>query len=181
MKKSFVLGTVFAALVGGIAVAGDGIPSQAKLSKFGLGGMKVVNDDAGMEVRGKGFGVLSAFFGGVVAIPTGGFITIPDPDGEPGDTIDVATGGFFAIDPVGGSVTFGTEPTANPAPGTSTGFTSIFRHGSLGTVVFTDRNVDGTFNSTANVNTPWEVSATGATGAQIFTFKLSGGFHATGN
>jgi hypothetical protein len=67
------------------ALAGDGLPSHSKLSKMGLGSMKVADDAQGLQVRGRGFGALGIAF---ITTSTGAQITTP----------------------VSGGLTFGTEP-----------------------------------------------------------------------
>ena len=67
--------------------AEDGVPSQSKLSKLGLGSMQVADDHAGMQVRGEGYaqvgaqflvsngggGILPFGFGFFPGFPVGGF------------------------------------------------------------------------------------------------------------
>ena len=67
--------------------AEDGVPSQSKLSKLGLGSMQVADDHQGMEVRGEGYaqvgaqfyvsngggGILPFGFGFFPGFPVGGF------------------------------------------------------------------------------------------------------------
>jgi hypothetical protein len=71
--KRMLMAAVIAAVVAGTSLA-DGLPSRTKLAQMGLSSMKVVQDQQGEQVRGKGFG--AAYFSfrstlteGVLAAP----------------------------------------------------------------------------------------------------------------
>jgi hypothetical protein len=54
MKSARVLSAILAVLLAAPALAGDGNVSPAVLKQLGLGGMEVVSDEVGMQVRGMG-------------------------------------------------------------------------------------------------------------------------------
>ena len=107
--------------------AEDGVPSQSKLSKLGLGSMQVADDHQGMQVRGEGYAQVGAQFyvsntgGGILPFGFGFFPFGGAVGGFGGTAIQQtgsATGGILLPSAPGvvAQANVGTTP-ANPANG----------------------------------------------------------------
>jgi hypothetical protein len=68
MRRFVSLACVFA-LAAAPALAGDGLVPTRSLARMGLGGMKVVSDQEGLQVRGMSFAFASSVaFGGTTVL-----------------------------------------------------------------------------------------------------------------
>lgn len=60
IKRMWLAAVAVVVCVG--SVQAEGLPSQSKLAKLGLGSMNIVADQRGDEVRGQGFGATTILF-----------------------------------------------------------------------------------------------------------------------
>jgi hypothetical protein len=91
MSKCMIAAAVLVAMGAAVSFA-EGLPSQSKLAKMGLSSMSVVDDHAGTQVRGKGFG--AGYFAFAVAV------------------VDPLNVGAAATSTFVGAYTFGQDPRA---------------------------------------------------------------------
>jgi hypothetical protein len=101
MKMTTVIASLLLVMVAGVAF-GDGRPSSAKLAKFGLSSMKVVADEQGEQVRGRGFG--AGFFRITMTVTEGVFVNGGFVNNTPANTITAAATNAF---------TWGQDPRAS--------------------------------------------------------------------
>lgn len=128
MSKKLFLALLLAVAGAASANASDRLPSNSKLAKLGLSSMNVVDDTAGMKVRGQGVGILGARF----------FVLA--------QTVLIDNKAGFVAGPA--SPAFGSVGTVNG--GVNTPFTGTFTQNINGSQFTVVGSVWGTVNGFAN-------------------------------
>jgi hypothetical protein len=126
--KTVILSAAVLLIASASVHAGEGVPSKSKLNRLGLSSMQTVDDQAGMQVRGEGIGILGANFFGLA-----------------NTSVFSAPGGFIAGP---ASPAFGTLGTINN--GVNTPFTLNFTQAANGSTFIINLSAWGTVNGSAN-------------------------------